>query len=186
MQSSPLMDAALSAHFHIASTMPNSQKLLLINQIINGYNNVETTPNKSQDIFRYRTNTEGCGDFRRSPTDATPIDAAYTFFNATINFTRDFVSRGPMARAASVIHESVHFFDSAGGRPNDISEWYVTDAEALTLGLHTEPDRPVTEFATRYDLMNTSLSLHNPSSFAAFAQYIFFGRDTRFGAGHPD
>jgi hypothetical protein len=34
-------------------------------------------------------------------------------------------------------------------------------------------------FATRYDLMSTADSLHNPSSYATFARHIFFGHDSR-------
>ena len=90
-----------------------------------------------------------------------------------------------MNRAASVLHESVHVIDKlSGSSATHIPEWYVTEETAHALGLPHQPDNP--HLDTRYDLMTTSNALHNPSSYAAFAQHVAIGTDTRFGAGHPD
>jgi hypothetical protein len=89
-----------------------------------------------------------------------------------------------------VLHETVHVIDSQSFvASTHIPEWYVTDAEADRLGLDkalTSPPRSITLFATRYNLMSTTNSLHNPSSYAALAQHVFYGRDTRYGAGRPN
>jgi hypothetical protein len=90
-----------------------------------------------------------------------------------------------MNRAASVLHEAVHVFDPESGEPSThIPEWYVTDAAADALGLGHEPNHA--DLATRYDLMSTADALHNPSAYAAFAQHVAIGSDTRFGEGHHD
>ncbi len=174
-----LMETVLSTHFHIDPGMPPLSKLPIVSQILAGCNMIETTLNNSPTIFRYRTDAETVAD--GNPT----IDAAYTFFNGTINFTRNFPLRGPMNRAASVMHESVHVFDNlSGSADTHIPEWYVTDAVAAALGLPTTPNDP--NLSTRYDLMTTANALHNPSSYAAFAQHIFYSIDTRYGEGHHD
>jgi hypothetical protein len=90
-----------------------------------------------------------------------------------------------MNRAASVLHESVHVIDKLGGSSaTHIPEWYVTDAAADALGLPHQPDNP--DLDTRYDHMTKRNALHNPSSYAAFAQHVAIGTDTRFGEGHHD
>lgn len=174
-----LMETALSTHFHINPGLPASSKLPTLSQIVSGYNSIEATLSRSPTIFRYRTDAEAIAD------GSPDIDSAYTFFNGTINFTRNFPGRGPLNRAASVMHECVHVFDDQSGNANThIPEWYVTDAAAAALGLPTQPNDP--NLATRYDLMTTANALHNPSSYAAFAQHIHYGSDTRFGEGHHD
>jgi hypothetical protein len=113
---------------------------------------------------------------------------AYGVFDGNVSFTPDFVAQGPLGRAAMVLHETVHVLDNQSGlATTHISEWYVTDSEADALGLDktlTSPARP--QFATRYNLMSMADSLHNPSSYAAFAQHVFYGNDTRYGAGRPN
>jgi len=90
-----------------------------------------------------------------------------------------------MNRAVSVLHESVHVIDNlSGSSATHIPEWYVTDETAHALGLPKVPDIPGLD--TRYDLMTTSNALHNESSYAAFAQHVAIGTDTRFGEGHHD
>jgi hypothetical protein len=72
---------------------------------------------------------------------------------------------GPNSRAAILIHEGVHVFDSLSGddRLTHISEF----------------DEP------RYSQQPADQSLHNPSSFAGFAAHIHSGGDPvpRFGLG---
>jgi hypothetical protein len=174
-----LMETALSTHFHIDPGLSTESKQATLFQILSAYNSIEDTLGKSPTTFRYRTDAEANAD------GSPDIDSAYTFFNGTINFTRNFPSRGPLNRAASVMHECVHVFDNQSGNANThIPEWYVTDAVAATLGLPSQPNDP--SLATRYDLMTTANALHNPSSYAAFAQHIHYGMDTRYGEGHHD
>jgi hypothetical protein len=70
---------------------------------------------------------------------------------------------GPNSRAAIVIHEGVHVFDSQSGLANT----------------------HISEFTPAYDVQTADLSLHNPSSFAGLAAHIFNGADPvpRFGLG---
>jgi hypothetical protein len=111
---------------------------------------------------------------------------AYTFLGRNMNFTEHFAERRRMARAAIVLHEAVHFTDATSGTRTatgalaiDIPEWYVSDAQANALGLPVQPNRD--DLAVRYDAMNTTQAVHNPSAYAAFAQHIAIGSDTRFG-----
>lgn len=173
------MESALATHFHLDASLPAFTKLPTAIQILTGLNNVVATLNRSASIFRYRSDAEAVAD------GMPAIDAAYTFFNGSINFTRNYVTRGPLNRAASALHESVHFFDDQSGRPDThIPEWYLTDAAADSLGLPRRSN--IASLATRYDLMTTATALHNPACYASFAQHIFYGSDTRFGEGHHD
>ena len=174
-----LTESALSAHFHINPALSLIEKSGLITTIISIYANILATFQRSATVFRFRTNPEAIADL------VPKINAAYTFFNSTVNFTQNYFVEGPHSRTAILIHETVHFIDNVSGNKNNhIPEWYVTDANALTLGLSTQPEN-TEEFGSRYDLMNTENAMHNPCSFAALAQHIFFGNDTRFGAGRP-
>lgn len=174
-----LMEAALLAHFHIEVSMLPATKALLTAQIVTTYVNIVNTLNNSSTIFRYRTDAEVVAD--RGQPD---IPLAYATFSGTMNFSGRFPTNGPLSRAARVLHESVHVIDNGSGTASThIPEWYVTDAEATKLGLPIQANNP--KYARRYDEMPTSDKLHNPSSFAAFAQHIRYGSDTRYGAGKP-
>jgi hypothetical protein len=76
---------------------------------------------------------------------------------------------GPLCRAAMVVHESVHVFDSRSGEPEiHVSEW----------------DEP------RFSAVAPELQRHNPSAYASFAAQVHhrkmeWPRDVRFGAGQP-
>ncbi len=124
-------------------------------------------------LFRFRTDAEAV-------VDGDPaIAAAYASPTLGLNFTRNFPKRHELNRVSVLIHESVHVNDPASGTTNvHISEWYVTPAAAPALGLTPVAAQPA-DFATRYDLMSTADSLHNPSSFTTFARHIFFGHDSR-------
>jgi hypothetical protein len=176
-----LMEAALQTHFRIDPAMPSAQKAPLLTEIATSFRNIQNTLNNSPTIFRYRTDAETVAD-RGDPN----IPPAYTqTTTGTINFTRLYPAKGPLGRAAMVLHESIHVFDNQSGAPNaHIPEWYVTDAEATRLGLPAQPNIPA--HPRRYDEMPTSDKLHNPSSFAAFAQHIRYNSDTRYGAGRPN
>ena len=176
------MDTALSAHFHI--TIPPSSSpgvISTVQQIGAVYDSIEAKLRDSSTIFLYKSKAQ-------AGSEGMAGNPAYGVFNGSVSFTPDFVSQGPLGRAAMVLHETVHVLDNQSGLPTThISEWYVTDAEADRLGLNkalTSPNQSA--FATRYNLMSTADSLHNPSSYAAFAQHVFYGSDTRYGAGRPN
>jgi subtilisin family serine protease len=177
-----IMNDALSAHFHINLTPSTSSgTIATIQQIASVFDGIETKLAQSSTIFIYKSRTQAAAEGMAG-------NPAYGVFNGNISFTPDFVSQGPLGRAAMVLHESVHVFDNQSGLPTThIPEWYVTDAEADRLGLDkslTSPNR--IQFAARYNLMSTPDAQHDPSSYAAFAQHIFYGSDTRYGAGRPN
>jgi hypothetical protein len=168
----PVVNAALATHFHMNTGPLN---LAVIGQIQANYTAVAAKLADSANVFRFRTDAEATGVDGVTP----PVPRAYSFFNGTTNFTQTFPLRHRMARAAIVLHETVHVVDSASVAAVDIPEWYVTDAEAAALGLPTQPNQP--GLSTRYDLMTTAQAVHNPSAYAAFAQHVAIGSDTRFG-----
>jgi hypothetical protein len=179
---SPLVNAALSTHFHIDPTLPLAAKLPLIAQIQATYTAVTATLASSPTIFRFRTNDEATVLDRM-----TPVPPAYTIHGKSINFTELFPQNRRMARAAIIVHEAVHFTDAVSGTRTptgalqiDIPEGYVTPAQAAVLSLPPQADNP--QLARRYDLMTTADALHNPSAYAAFPQHVAIGSDTRFGA----
>jgi hypothetical protein len=175
-----VFNAALATHFHVPPGASSSAKAAAVSQVLASFSGVAATLKQSATKFRFRTADEAI-----SQDGNTTVPAAYSFFAGTINFTTGFVRRGPMNRAASLLHESVHVIDDqSGSSATHIPEWYVTDAAADALGLPRQANNPA--FATRYDLMTTSNALHNASSYAAFAQHVANGADTRFGEGHPN
>ena len=164
---------ALGTHFHIDTTAPLDPAVIA--QIQANYTAVTDMLGNSATVFRFRTDDEATNIDGVVP----PVPRAYSFFAGTTNFTQTFPLRHRMARAAIVLHETVHVVDSASVAAIDIPEWYVTDAEAAALGLPVQPDNPA--LAIRYDLMSTAQAVHNPSAYAAFAQHVAIGSDTRFG-----
>lgn len=81
---------------------------------------------------------------------------------------------GPNGRAAVLIHEAVHF---TFGTDVDVPEW---SGQTVNGNFHPAPaGTPV------YSSISQADALVNPSSYAAFAQEIAFGSDTRFGAARP-
>jgi hypothetical protein len=57
----------------------------------------------------------------------------------------------------------------------------VTAGSAAALGLPFQPEIKVEEIAVRYDAMPLDMAIHNPSSYAAFAQHARYRADTRYG-----
>jgi hypothetical protein len=87
-------------------------------------------------------------------------------------FFRDFrapfgAAIGKEARAAILIHESMHSVDDTHRSGND--------------------DIHISEFEPTYDTQPADKSILNPSSYAGFAAHVFLGRDPnpRFGLGPP-
>jgi peptidoglycan hydrolase-like protein with peptidoglycan-binding domain len=96
----------------------------------------------------------------------SPLNGPITFGPAYSDVDSHFTTRtGNNSRAAMVMHESVHVFDARSGDRN----------------IH------IAESSPAYDVQSADLSLHNPSSYAAFAAHIDLGRDPspRFGGSPP-
>jgi hypothetical protein len=153
---------ALEVHFHIStSTIP---RVDYIAKLIATYQQVVHVLNASTNFFVDDTTSA-------EAVKGTP--AHVPFGSGKINFTPAFKVRdqaagtgfGPKCRAAMVLHEPIHVVDhpDASFAANHISE--------LSPSYETQP---------------AANQLHNAHSYAAFAQQVFFGSDTRFGAGKPD
>lgn len=179
-----LMQQALATHFHIAPGQSAAQKSAQAKQVLATFASVEGIYHQSTTRLRYRNDTEAEADGRWDAASATPDTAAYASFQGKISLTRLFPTYGPLCRAAQFLHETVHVVDNqSGSATTHIPEWYVTEPEATRLGLTFAGDHP--DLAQRYDAMPFSDAVHNPSSYAAFAQHLFYGSDTRYGAGKP-
>ncbi|MFI0366927.1 hypothetical protein ACH35V_03555 [Actinomadura sp. 1N219] len=87
---------------------------------------------------------------------------------------------GPNGRAAVLIHEAVHF---TFGADIDVPEWSGATIGDNTFDIATDPDTGASLGA--YADLTPTAALTNPSSYAAFAQEVALGSDTRFGAGRP-
>lgn len=90
---------------------------------------------------------------------------------------------GPNGRAAILIHEAVHFIHT-GGMTVDVPKWWGATVNGSAIGVAgTVAGVEVSGIA--YADLTTAQAIENPSSYAAFAQEMFFGADTRFGAARP-
>ncbi|WP_373499104.1 hypothetical protein, partial [Desulfococcus sp.] len=111
-------------------------------------------------------------DDTASAEAAKGTPAHVPFGSGKVNFTPSFQERdnrtstgfGPMCRAAMVLHEPVH----------------VVDHPAASMAANH-----VHENDAAYAAQPAANQLHNAHSYASFGQHVFFGRDTRFGAGKP-
>jgi hypothetical protein len=83
---------------------------------------------------------------------------------------------GPNGRAAVMIHEAAHFVIAANSV--DVPEWSGETVDGVPFGLARNPDGTL---APAYHTITPAQAEENPSSYAAFAQEIAFGSDTRFG-----
>src|SRR5262249_10824780 len=107
-----------------------------------------------------------------SPEAAKGTPAHVPFGSGKVNFTPSFKERdktsntgfGPMCRAAMTLHEPVH----------------IVDHPAASLAVNH-----IHEVDPKYATQPAANQLHNAHSYASFAQHMFFGRDTRFGASKP-
>ncbi|MCQ6563993.1 hemopexin repeat-containing protein [Paenibacillus mendelii] len=167
--SDSFMEATLQTHFHIPPSLPNSEKVGRINEILSNYEKVDRALHRAPEIFEI---------------SQTISDPAATVYNVRIYFSKEFVLTGPAARAAIIIHEGIHFVDELATETNDIPEWYLTDEVADSLSLPRQDTIP--EIITRYDTMTMAMALHNPSSYASFAQHISYNYDTRYGSARQD
>ncbi|MVN75093.1 hypothetical protein GO988_02010 [Hymenobacter sp. HMF4947] len=167
-----VFEQALATHFHLAPTLPTPQRLQYLTAINQTMSAIWPKWDASQTLFKARTDAEATAD--GGTKNGKPVRAYFTgvFIGFSENFVRD---TGPYCQAAVLVHETVHAVDAVSGEPNNhIPEWF-------------ELPRPKTGDAPPkyYAEQTQDEALHNPSSYAAFAQHIFYGEDRRYGAGRP-
>jgi len=155
-----LVETALNTHFHL-DKLPALESLFLASIKYN-YTRVLAALASSAVIFRSRSNAEAISD-GGFDKDTGAIYPAYTFFNQSVNFTAGFTKFGPLCRAAMVLHEPVHYVDALANKDNDFYEHGLQYA-------HITPQQ----------------AIHNPSSYVAFAQHVFYRDDVRYGAGRAN
>jgi peptidoglycan hydrolase-like protein with peptidoglycan-binding domain len=154
---------ALNTHFRI-NTLPGPQQVAFIDTIISNYVKAMAVLGNSAILFV---------DDTTSAEAAKGTPAHVPLGSGHVNFTPVFKERdpatgtgfGPKCRSAMVLHEPIHIVDHP---------------------LASTPAAHVSELSPAYATQSAANSLHNAHSYAAFAQHVFFGSDTRFGAGKPD
>ena len=149
---SPDARKAFAHHF-----MSNSPSASTVTTVRNRFAQLETRLDAHPDKFQW---TSGL-DF-----------AAQTRQGLLTEIGDDFsIRHGPNGRAAVLIHEAVHF---TFGTNVDVPEW---SGQTVNGTFFEAPSgTPV------YSSISTADAIVNPSSYAAFAQEVHFGVDTRFGA----
>jgi peptidoglycan hydrolase-like protein with peptidoglycan-binding domain len=153
-----LIQTALNTHFHL-DKQPAFEHAFL-SSIKYNYTQVLGALAQSATIFRSRTDAEAISDGAYKDGSIYP---AYTFFNKSVNFTQGFLAFGPLCRAAMVLHEPIHYVDSLANNTNDFYE-----------------------HSAAYANITPQQAIHNPSSYVAFAQHVFYRKDERYGAGRPN
>jgi Hemopexin len=149
----PALTTALTHHFMTAA--PSASQLAEItNRMASVRNRIAQIPDKFQWTARL--------SFAAQTTPGTLTEIGDPFS----------ILHGPNGRAAVLIHEAVHFVFVAGGVVIDVPEWSGATINGVTFGIAG---------GMAYSAMTPDQAIANPSSYAAFAQEIFFGTDTRFG-----
>jgi len=149
---------ALETHFHISTA--TITQIAYIDQVLAIYGKSLAILNSPSSFINDTTSAEAA--------KGTP--AHVPFGSGKVNFTPAFKERsgttgfGPNCRAAMVLHEPVH----------------VADHPAASFQVNHEHEN-----SPKYATQPAMNQLHNAHSYASFAQHVFFGFDTRFGAGKP-
>lgn len=146
--------AALGHHFMTASPTP-AQLIAITARMTAVRTRIATIP----DRFQYTPGLTVASQTR--PAILTEIGDTYS------------THLGPNGRAAVQIHEAVHF-TFTGGLAVDVPEW----SGEVVNGVHFGVD---TLSHTVYHTISTAQAIANPSSYAAFAQEVTLGNDSRFG-----
>jgi peptidoglycan hydrolase-like protein with peptidoglycan-binding domain len=162
---SPQTANALLTHFRLTiapATIGVTRQVTVtdIDTILSRYNDLVGLFGGSATGFRTGVPVNGIDTAAEAP-----LNGPVTFGPAFTDVDSHFGDRiGPNSRAAVVIHEAVHVFDSQSGIDN------VTH---------------ISEFDPAYNVQPADQSLHNPSSFAGLAAHIAIGSDPvpRFGLG---
>ncbi len=149
----PAVATALGHHFRTSSPDPAR-----LEQIMTRMNAVRDRIASLPDRFQWTPGFGGVAQTR--PGILTEIGDSFSILH------------GPNGRAAVMIHEAVHFIFVPGGIVIDVPEYSGATMGGVTFGV---------EGGMAYDAMAIDQAIANPSSYAAFAQEIFFGSDERFG-----
>jgi hypothetical protein len=155
-----VMEDGMKAHFHIDKTTPLDAKKGLLAILSSNFTQIRTIIANSQD-FRWRNEAEKLTDWRGVVNEANGA-VLYTFNKGTINFCKKFADFGPKCQTAMLVHEPIHKIDKEGTHIGEAN------------------------FNQDYARLTADKAVHNPSSYAAFSQHIFFKKDERFGAGRPN
>lgn len=152
-----VVEAALKTHFHVAP----AQLPTFLPTILSNYQLSRRALDNSSAIVRFRTKAEATAD---AGTDSSGVPfPGYANFGGKINFTESFTTFGRLCQAAMVLHESIHYVDSRADASN---EFY--------------------EHGSQYGTITPNQAVHNASSYACFAQHVFYKNDERYGAGRPN
>jgi hypothetical protein len=149
----PALTAALSHHF-MTGTPSAAELAQITNRMTRVRNRIASLP----DRFQWTRNLPVAA--QTTPNTLTEIGDTFSSLH------------GPNGRAAVLIHEAVHFIFVAGDLVIDVPEFSGATINGQTFGIVG---------GLAYSAMSTTQAIANPSSYAAFAQEIFFGADTRFG-----
>lgn len=161
----PLTANALLTHFRLSivpATIGVARQVTAadVDSILSRYNDLVGLFGASATRFRTGVPVNGINTAAEAP-----VNGPITFGPGFTDVDSHFGDRiGSNSRAAILIHEAVHVFDSQSGVDN------VTH---------------ISEFDPAYSVQTADLSLHNPSSFAGLAAHISHGSDPvpRFGLG---
>lgn len=152
---------ALETHFHLSTA--TITPVAFVDQVLDIYRKTLAILQNSAAFFV---------DDTTSAEAAKGTPAHVPFGSGKVNFTPAFRERvggvgfGPNCRAAMVLHEPVHIADHPA-------------ASLLVNHVH--------ENDAAYGGRPAMSQVHNPHSYACFAQQLFFrGVDTRFGIGKPE
>jgi len=158
-----LFEAALEIHFHIPATMnmKSQTKLNYLGVIDHNYDLVARYLNNNTFYVRGRTINEVLNETQPAKREKMANVPAYTVYNDHIGIVvPNFTGCGPYCQAAMVLHEHIHWIDPIAP---DVYEWDL-----------------------KYATMSTDDAVHNASSYASFAQHVYYSEDRRYGAGREN
>ena len=158
---SPNVRAAFAHHF-----MTNSPSTSIITTVRNRFAQLQTRLNAHPDKLQWTSGLNVSAQTRQGLL--TEIGDNFSIVD------------GPNGRAAVLIHEAVHFTFGIAGV--DVPEWsgQTVNGKFFEAPLAKDPADPDRRLPV-YSSISTADAIVNPSSYAAFAQEIHFGVDTRFG-----
>lgn len=178
-----LMEAALSTHFHLPTSMNPARWTALARQVQTRLVELRTTLADLANRVQFHDD----GEVKHNNAsyvnpDGSPKYRAYTAFGGPITLTSRFVlmTDDQFSAAAVLIHEAGHLLDDQATVERDCPEWYVTRQPPLTVtvqrgGVLVEVVVPF------YDNLQPEDAVHNPSSYSAFSQHVHFAVDRRLG-----
>ena len=170
MPATPALSAALVHHF-MNPTPGGAAMSAIVDHMQRVRNRIANLPA----AFRWQSGMDVAA--RTSPGNYTEIGDGFSN------------TAGPNGRAAIMIHEAVHFVVTNPVLV-DVPEWSGETINGREWGV-SDPIPGVAVSGIAYRSLTTAQAIDNPSSYAAFAQEIFFtptmpgAADTRFGGARP-